>query len=275
MHNFLFSASHIWHLRAYIFQARSILAADNSGLSDAYVRCSFQGYSQETQIIQQSLCPTWDETLIYEQIDMCGDPKSIEYSPPPITPVVRLDPETSWRNILQWYTIEKQGKKAGDILAAFELILLDGKTPPPPPTRRGTLFNVPEGIRPVLQRTGIEILCWGVRSMRKYKLSSVNSPSVEFEIGGKVVESTIIKSVKKNPNFSLPLLFLDVLLPKEEIYLPPMNICVRDHRAFGQKPIVGVHVLTDFQEFKVLPRTSQTDILMDIQSKLFSLNNIW
>nr|CAH8853864.1 unnamed protein product [Trichobilharzia regenti] len=282
-----FRTSHIWHLRAYIFQARSILAADNSGLSDAYVRCSFQGYSQETQIIQQSLCPTWDETLIYEQIDMCGDPKSIEYSPPPvilelfdydqlssdhflgrlqITPVVRLDPETSWRNILQWYTIEKQGKKAGDILAAFELILLDGKTPPPPPTRRGTLFNVPEGIRPVLQRTGIEILCWGVRSMRKYKLSSVNSPSVEFEIGGKVVESTIIKSVKKNPNFSLPLLFLDVLLPKEEIYLPPMNICVRDHRAFGQKPIVGVHVLTDFQEFKVLPRTSQTDILMDIQT---------
>ncbi|CAH8578664.1 unnamed protein product [Schistosoma haematobium] len=282
-----FRTSHIWHLRAYIFQARSVLAADQSGLSDPFVRCSFQGHSQETQIIQQTLCPTWDETLIFEHIEMCGDPKTILSDPPPvmielfdydqlssdhflgrlqITPAVRLDTETTWANVLQWYTIEKNRKKGGEILAAFELILLDGKSPPPPPTRRGTLFNVPEGIRPVLQRTGIEILCWGVRAMRKYKLASVNSPSVEFEIGGKVVESTIIKSVKKNPNFASPLLFLDVLLPKEEIYLPPMNICVRDHRAFGQKPMVGVHVLTDFQEFKVPARTSQTDVLMDIQA---------
>ncbi|KAH8869934.1 Myoferlin [Schistosoma japonicum] len=289
-----FSTSHIWHLRAYIFQARSVLAADQSGLSDPFVRCSFQGHSQETQIIQQTLCPTWDETLIFEHIEMCGDPQTIFSDPPPvmielfdydqlssdhflgrlqITPAVRLDTETTWANVLQWYTIEKNRKKGGEILAAFELILLDGKSPPPPPTRRGTLFNVPEGIRPVLQRTGIEILCWGVRGMRKYKLASVNSPSVEFEIGGKVVESTIIKNVKKNPNFKSPLLFLDVLLPKEEIYLPPMNICVRDHRAFGQKPMVGVHVLTDFQAFKM--DLKQIDDKIDWWSKFYASIGEW
>lgn len=41
-----------------------------------------------------------------------------------ITPAVRLDTETTWANVLQWYTIEKNRKKGGEILAAFELILV-------------------------------------------------------------------------------------------------------------------------------------------------------
>lgn len=103
-----------------------------------------------------------------------------------------------------------------------------------------------------------------MRNVRKHQLASVNSPSVEFEIGGKVIESTIIKDAKRNPNFIEPLLFMDVLLPKEELYTPPMNICVRDHRAFGLRPLVGIHVLRNFVRFKVPPRTVRHDPLTEI-----------
>lgn len=41
------------------------------------------------------------------------------------------------------------------------------------------------------------------------------------------------------------------MIPKEEIYMPPMNINVLDHRMFGRKPIVGVHVIKSLNKFRV------------------------
>ena len=57
----------------------------------------------------------------------------------------------------------------------------------------------------------IQVLCWGVRNMKRYQLASVSSPSIEFECGGHVVHSTIIKNTQKNPNFDQPLFFFDVV----------------------------------------------------------------
>jgi hypothetical protein len=41
------------------------------------------------------------------------------------------------------------------------------------------------------------------------------------------------------------------MIPKEEMYIPPMNINVLDHRHFGRKPIVGVHVIKSLSKFRV------------------------
>ena len=43
------------------------------------------------------------------------------------------------------------------------------------------------------------------------------------------------------------------MLPKEELYMPPMNIRVRDHRQFGRKPLVGLNVLKSTEEYVVDP----------------------
>lgn len=43
------------------------------------------------------------------------------------------------------------------------------------------------------------------------------------------------------------------MLPKEELYMPPMNIRVIDHRNFGRHPTVGVHVLKTLEEFRSNP----------------------
>ncbi|TPP62512.1 Myoferlin, partial [Fasciola gigantica] len=75
---------HTWHLRAYLFQARGLLGADDTGLSDPYVRCSFQGLTQRTETITATLCPTWDETLIFEEVQIYGDPMTTAICPPPV-----------------------------------------------------------------------------------------------------------------------------------------------------------------------------------------------
>ncbi len=47
--------------------------------------------------------------------------------------------------------------------------------------------------------------------MKRFQLASVTSPSVEFEVGGQVIQSKIIRNTNKNPNFDEPLLFLDLV----------------------------------------------------------------
>ena len=62
---------------------------------------------------------------------------------------------------LYWAKIVRCNKSAGEILAAFELLLDDGDTSLPPlPTKASlphTHYLVPDNIRPVLQKTRIEV----------------------------------------------------------------------------------------------------------------------
>ena len=74
-----------------------------------------------------------------------------------------------------------------------------------------THFIVPSGIRPVLQRTRLEVLCWGVREMKRFQLLKVTSPLVELECGGIVIKSEPIKDASKNPNFPKPVMSFDVV----------------------------------------------------------------
>lgn len=42
--------------------------------------------------------------------------------------------------------------------------------------------------------------------MKKFELTSVTSPSIEFECAGGLAQSEVIKDTKKNPNFENPVL---------------------------------------------------------------------
>lgn len=150
---------------------------------------------------------------------------------------------------------------------------ISGSAPPSPPNfKPGTeIYEVPEGIRPELQTMGIEVLCWGVRNMAKYQLAAVNSPSVEIEVGGTVLSSDVITNLKRTPNFKKSLMFHVAKLPKETLYMPPINIGVRDNRPFGRKPLVGTHVISDISGFKVPPLMQPFDPLEAIPGALFLL----
>ena len=57
----------------------------------------------------------------------------------------------------------------------------------------------------------LQVLCWGVRDMKRFQLLPVTSPLVEVECGGTVVRSEHIKDAKKNPNFPKPVVSFEVV----------------------------------------------------------------
>ncbi|XP_035461103.2 dysferlin isoform X4 [Scophthalmus maximus] len=194
---------------------------------------------------------------------------------------------------LAWFPIRQGNRNAGELLAAFELIRREKPTvhhipgqegdvttsthvfdelmfsgflsenlqqwpeesdlPYPPPQREPNVFMVPQGIKPVLQRTAIEILAWGVRNLKSFQLAGVTSPSLQVECGGTMIQSCVIRSVKKKPNFDVNTLVLDVRLPREALYMPPIVIKVIDNRQFGRKPVVGQCTIRSLEEFRCSP----------------------
>ncbi|XP_042583375.1 dysferlin isoform X5 [Cyprinus carpio] len=328
----------LYHLRCYLYQARDLLAMDKDSFSDPYAIVSFLHQSQKTVTVRNTLNPTWDQTLIFYEVEIFGDHLVTERIPPHI--VVELYDQDTYgadefmgRCVCQpsmvssprlaWYPIQKAGKPAGQLLAAFELIRRnkpavhhipgqegdiippshimdelvlpgflsdsqqqrpeDSDLPYPPPQREPNVYMVPQGIKPVLQRTAIEILAWGLRNLKSFQLASVTSPSLQVECGGSVVQSCVIRNAKKNPNFEVNTLFIDVQLPKEELYMPPLVIKIIDNRQFGRKPVVGqctVHSLNEFrcqpenldrdtteEEFEAIAHTPTDDVLVDIDDK--------
>uniref|UniRef100_A0A8C3KKZ4 Myoferlin n=1 Tax=Calidris pygmaea TaxID=425635 RepID=A0A8C3KKZ4_9CHAR len=294
-----------YHLRCYIYQARNLMALDKDSFSDPYAHVSFLHQSKTTEIIHSTLNPTWDQTLIFNEIDIYGDPQTVAQNPPNVvielfdsdqvgkdeflgrsvcSPMVKLVPEEDITPKLLWYPVTNNGKAAGDILFAAELILRDkvsvsytyiyfcGGTNLPilPSQRAPKLYMVPQGIRPVVQLTAVEILAWGLRNMKNYQLAPVMSPSLIVECGGEMVESVVIKNLKKTPNFPSSVLFMKVLLPKEELYSPSLVIKVIDHRPFGRKPIVGQCTIDLLESFRCDPYTTTEDIAPQMKVSLLS-----
>uniref|UniRef100_A0A8C2K3Q6 Dysferlin, limb girdle muscular dystrophy 2B (autosomal recessive) n=1 Tax=Cyprinus carpio TaxID=7962 RepID=A0A8C2K3Q6_CYPCA len=285
----------LYHLRCYLYQARDLLAMDKDSFSDSYAIVSFLHQSQKTATVRNTLNPTWDQTLIFYEVEIFGDHLAAERNPPHI--VVELYDQDTYgadefmgRCVCQssmvssprlaWYPIQKAGKPAGELLAAFELIRRDKDSdlPYPPPQREPNVYMVPQGIKPVLQRTAIEILVWGLRNLKSFQLASVTSPSLQVECGGCVVQSCVIRNTKKNLNFDVNTLFIDVRLPKEELYMPPLVIKVIDNRQFGRKPVVGqctvhslnafrCHIYGIFPSTEAIAHTPRDDFLVDIDDK--------
>ncbi|KAM4624027.1 myoferlin-like [Polymixia lowei] len=272
------SLRRIYHLRVYVYQARNMASMDKDSFSDPYAHVSFLHVSKTTERLRATLNPTWDQTLIFSDVEIYGDPQYLALCPPDVvlefydsdqvgkdellgrtvcTPLVKLNPGMEQTPKLLWHPIIQKGQRAGDALVAAELILKDksgdSDLPLVPPKRAENLYMVPQGIRPVVQLTAVEILAWGLRNMKPYQLAAVSSPSLVVECGGERVESLVIKNMKKSPNFPGSVLSLKVLLPKDEMYTPPIVLKVIDHRPFGRKPVVGRCTITSLEQFRCDP----------------------
>ena len=96
--NFVFSTCiierHEYYLGAYLYQGRDMYASDRSGLSDPYAIVSFGCYSMCSRVVEQSLCPKWDEAIIFDKpIEVFGDTKSL---PPVIVDFFDRDKLVWW-----------------------------------------------------------------------------------------------------------------------------------------------------------------------------------
>uniref|UniRef100_A0A8C9J8V7 Dysferlin n=1 Tax=Panthera tigris altaica TaxID=74533 RepID=A0A8C9J8V7_PANTA len=284
----IFDYGNRYHLRCYMYQARDLPSMDKDSFSDPYAIVSFLHQSQKTVVAKNTLNPTWDQTLIFYEIEIFGEPASIAEQPPSI--VVELydhdtygadefmgrcicQPSLERMPRLAWFPLIRGSQPAGELLASFELIQRekvrlvhvwiqevqdtsgileeseDTDLPYPPPQREANIYMVPQNIKPVLQRTAIEILAWGLRNMKSYQLASISSPSLVVECGGQTVQSCVIKNLRKNPNFDICTLFMEVMLPREELYCPPIVIKVIDNRQFGRRPVVGQCTVRSLESF--------------------------
>ena len=45
---------------------------------------SFLNVSKTTEVVRSTLNPTWDQTLIFDDVEVYGDPKTIARNPPDV-----------------------------------------------------------------------------------------------------------------------------------------------------------------------------------------------
>ncbi|VDN11525.1 unnamed protein product [Dibothriocephalus latus] len=92
---------------------------------------------------------------------------------------------------------------------------------------------------------------WGVRELRRQFLLPVNRPVITVEVGGTRVVSDLMQNAKVNPLFEHHLKFIDLNLPLDDQYWPPITVMCHDYRMFGVRITVGLCTLpvaTDFFE---------------------------
>ncbi|XP_059174098.1 otoferlin-like isoform X2 [Physella acuta] len=136
-----------FQLRAHMYQARQLIGSDASGLSDPFARIAFADQSLATQVIEQTLSPTWDEMLILTEVQVYGMMDEIVDEPPTVVveifdqdkvgksefigralckPVVKLSSEAykppKFPPRLEWWDIFRGPDRAGELLATFELL---------------------------------------------------------------------------------------------------------------------------------------------------------
>ncbi|XP_073418082.1 otoferlin isoform X10 [Dendrobates tinctorius] len=280
-----YTKKQVFQLRAHMYQARSLFAADSSGLSDPFARVFFNTQSQCTEVLNETLCPTWDQLLVFNNVELYGEANEMRDDPPIIVieiydqdtvgkadfmgrtfakPVVKMADERycppRFPPQLEYYQIYRGNSTAGDLLGAFELLQIgpagisdlpsiDGPTD----LDRGPILPVPMGIRPVLSKYRVEILFWGLRDLKRVNLAQVDRPRVDIECAGKGVQSALIQNYKKNPNFSTLVKWFEVDLPENELLHPPLNIRVVDCRAFGRYTLVGSHAVSSLRKFIYRP----------------------
>ncbi|KAK6467580.1 fer-1-like protein 6 [Huso huso] len=288
--NLIYKSQHMFQLRAHMYQARGLIAADSTGLSDPFAKVSFGSQSQSTMIMNQTLTPTWNQMLLFNNIPLHGEVKDIAWDPPLIVielydddalgkaeylgstlavPVVKLAEEHYTPPLLQYYPVFCGSMLGGELLAAFELLQIpesetEPETLPPIDEPDGQIYPVPANIRPVLRRYRVEALFWGLRELKKVQLLSVDRPQVFIECAGKGVRSSVIQSYKSNPNFSVLVDVFEMDIPENEHLHPPLTISVVDWRAFGHSTLVGTHVVNCLKQFfykaKELPTTPRKQI---------------
>uniref|UniRef100_A0AAV2MM10 C2 domain-containing protein n=1 Tax=Knipowitschia caucasica TaxID=637954 RepID=A0AAV2MM10_KNICA len=273
--------SRYFQLRCHLYQGRSLLAADDNGLSDPFAKVLFSTQCQVSKVMQDTLSPAWSQCLLFDRVLLEGSREELELDPPLIIiaiydkdamgspralgrayaePQIKRVEELYSKPQLKFYDVSLGKVSAGELLAAFELIELDYSGPGEPRLPRSLepqeleeaedrTFLIPQGVRPVLKTFRIEVLFWGLRDLKRVQLFEIERPLVRVECSGKTLESEEIEDYKSQSNFKDVVRYLDVELP-EQIYLhPPLSLFVVERRAFGRLVLVGSHVVHSLMSY--------------------------
>lgn len=112
-------------------------------MSDPYATVYITEYAKQTQVIEETLSPTWDELLVFDEVLVYGTKEEIKRNPPSVVveiydqdkvgksefigrtiakPCIKLKENTYVTPTLEWFDISRGTDNAGELLAAFEMI---------------------------------------------------------------------------------------------------------------------------------------------------------
>jgi len=142
-------------------------------------------------------------------------------------PLVKLNEENyeppEFPPKLKWERLYIDTQETGRILITSEFLEVSDKEPLETPRAKKTILSVPNDIRPHFASHRLEILFWGLRDLKKEKFTPFrNKLVVSIECGKYKISSSITK--KKCVNFLNSYKFLDLEIPEETEYAPPMTI---------------------------------------------------
>ncbi|CAF1117580.1 unnamed protein product [Adineta ricciae] len=309
-----------YELRCHCYKARSLIASDETGLSDPYLSITAGNETQITPVLKESLCPQWNVTLVFRNLIHYGSRETAEeivgnvvvecydYDEANDGPdlIGRFsttakfdsanDDKSSSNCPFQWYEFKYDEKRAGELLALFELIEINpdheqkqsldeiAVTPEHFPPNiyitkvlKNKIYHIPHILMPDVKPYEIEVMFWGLRECRSINFLPIQQAEVSIECAGARITKTI-KDVQKNPNFQLTGSDTDkyrliVDLPKDNNFWPHLSIHCVQHRLFGMKEIVGNLVVTDLQKYLETPKN-----YLRFKSEEFgepSSNRIW
>ncbi|CAF1244784.1 unnamed protein product [Rotaria sordida] len=310
-----------YELRCHCYKARSLIASDETGFSDPYLSITAGNETQTTPILKESLCPQWNITLVFRNLIHVGNRETAEETIGNVVVECYDYDDTSDgpdligrfsttatldlfnnknpynKQLFQWYEFKFGDKRAGELLAVFELNEIDPESRQTksifnldeieitaenfPPNiyitkfMKNKIYEIPHIIMPDLKPYEIEVMFWGLRECRPINFQSIQQAEVSIECAGARI-TKIIKDVQKNPNFESALTDTDkykiiVNLPKDNSFWPHLSISCVQHRLFGMKEPVGNLVVTDLQKYLEKPRvplTSNDEALAEAVNEL-------
>ncbi|KAF8769949.1 Otoferlin like protein [Argiope bruennichi] len=268
---------HVFQLRAHIYQARSLPSRDRSRYPNCCAMVIFKNHIRSTQVRENSLNPIWDEMLLFPEIEFYGDAR---FTPVIVVEVhnfgvtgksgflgrvitsIEMNKNSENALFLQWYDIQGPSESNAQLLAAFELHSVEESTDMPRGDGDADLISVrpiPFEIRPRFAMHRIEILLWGLREMRRSHWRHIDRPRIDVECAGHLLHSSVIFNYRQHSNFAKTVEHLDLELPDQEDYLPPLILKLIDTKSFGRQNVIATHILTHLQEYVFRPQRGMGD----------------
>lgn len=139
-----------------------------------------------------------------------------------ITPIIKFANQTysapDFPPKLKWYKLTNEKGSQAEILAAIEfleVITSEGKfvcinetifqqreeTEESGVEKDDHLVDIPLDIKPQLTNYKIELIFWGVRSLKKVNCIQINKPRVSIYVGDMIFQSDTLVNAKKHSNF--------------------------------------------------------------------------